>query len=80
MNEFRTIDKIDDLLTILQDYLVTYWKKDNPIIPLNTGGEPSDIMYNIGYKDLLYYNLLRQILNKTHFTKIILSTQYTWNQ
>jgi len=55
LNEFRTIDRLDDLLLAIQEYLRSYWAESNPKIPVNTGGTPSDVIYNIGYKNLLSF-------------------------
>ncbi|MET0298458.1 MAG: membrane dipeptidase [Flavitalea sp.] len=55
LNEFRTINKLEDLLTCLQRYLEEYWKRPGWVIPPNTYGEPSDIMYQIGYYNLVSF-------------------------
>ena len=55
LNEFRTIDRLDDLLASLQEYLRLYWSEPNPVIPVNCGGAPSDVVYLIGYKNLVMF-------------------------
>ncbi|RYY08670.1 MAG: hypothetical protein EOO04_39660, partial [Chitinophagaceae bacterium] len=55
LNEFRTIDKLDDLINSLQEHLRNYWQGPSPVIPANCGGAPSDVMYNVGYKNLICF-------------------------
>lgn len=55
VNEFRTIDTLADLLSTLQEYLTSYWSDKNAVIPEGTGGDVSDIIYQIGYGNLVKF-------------------------
>lgn len=55
LNEYRTVSETDELLTCLHDFLADYWSLKRTVIPKNTGGNPSDIIYQIGYKNTVNF-------------------------
>ena len=55
LNEYRTVSQINELMTCLQDFLTDYWSLKQPVIPKNTGGNPSDIIYQLAYKNTVNF-------------------------
>jgi len=55
LNEYRTVSQTDELLKCLQHFLEDYWRLNQTIIPKNSGGEPSDVIYRIAYKNVVEF-------------------------
>lgn len=55
LNEFRTAESLPNLRTALISHLDDYWNGSSPFIPKNTGGNSTEVIDRIMYKNALQF-------------------------